>query len=110
MRYSMCTIYDSKAEAHMRPNMFRNEREAVKIFDRLCNDPQTDYSKFPQDYQLYHIGDFEDTKGLLIPVEPVVLLANGIDLHRAVALPYQTDVEDTKHPATKIREKLSNIS
>lgn len=105
MILKMYTIHDIVANVHRSPMFLRSDGEAVRLFDRVVNDPQTDVSKYPNDYHLYYCGDFDDQSARLTPVDVVVLLAKGGDFKKHGA--YQADVEDL--PPNAVRSNVKKI-
>jgi len=67
------SIFDSKAQAFLPPFFMLNDAVALRIFEECANDISHQFSKFPEDYVLYRVGDFHDDSGSFVPVDPVVL-------------------------------------
>lgn len=42
--------------------------DATRMFHRSCKDETVQFSHFPEDFDLYQVGDFEDSEGKLIPL------------------------------------------
>ncbi len=61
------SIFDLKAEAYIQPFFATNEGMAKRMFHKACNDPETDFYKYPQDYTLFFIGFFSQSTGILHP-------------------------------------------
>lgn len=59
----MYTVYDSKIQAYDKPFVLRNMAEATRAWSQAVNDPQTMMSKYPADYVLYEIAEWDDTTG-----------------------------------------------
>lgn len=57
------TVYDSKAEFYMFPFPHRNKGEALRAFADAVNDPKTTIGKYPSDYTLFEIGDYNEITG-----------------------------------------------
>lgn len=68
------TIYDSKAELHSNPFFAVNEAIALRIFEDAVNDPQTNIYRHPSDHTLFKVGEFDDSKGTIIPMEALINL------------------------------------
>jgi len=74
MRMKICCIHDSKAELYTQPLFFQALGQAVRSFSDACNDDKSDYAKHPEDYSLWHIGEYDDLTGTLHPLPvPVVV-------------------------------------
>lgn len=72
------TIYDSKTDAHHAPFTLATIGQATREFTDLANNPQSNIHKHPEDYTLIEIGQFDDTKGILIPHDKVHLIGTAL--------------------------------
>ncbi len=79
-------IYDLKAKAYALPFFAINAAVALRQFGSLCNQPESSVSKYPEDYILFEIGEFDDVKGLLSGLDKPVSLGK--------ALQYKEDADD----------------
>lgn len=71
-------VYDSKAVVYGTPFFMGAVGLAVRAFTDLVNDPKSSVSRYPEDFSLFELADFDDTKGVFIPKIPVNLgLASG---------------------------------
>lgn len=52
------TIYDSKADCSLDPIYQQSVGTACRAFEAACNNPETDFAKFPGDYTLFHLGEY----------------------------------------------------
>lgn len=57
------TIRDSKAETYGLPFFQATHGMAERSFRELVNDPQSKVNKFPEDFDLYYIGEYDDQTG-----------------------------------------------
>jgi len=76
------TIYDNKAEAYLNPFFMGTTGEALRAFTDAVNDrnnPNSNLTRHPADYQLFEIGEFENGTGNLLNKEPRVNLGNGLE-------------------------------
>lgn len=74
------TIYDSKALVYHRPWFELTHGAATRAFADLVNDAQTSIGRHPTDYVLYHIGTYDDARGRMIPLDPLVHVVDGAAL------------------------------
>lgn len=63
------TVYDSKAEAYLPPFYMRTTAEAIRAYEATCNDPESNMSRYPGDYTLFEIGEWDDEKGHILMYE-----------------------------------------
>lgn len=54
------TIYDSKAEAFISPFYERSTGLAIRAFEDACNTPEHQFNKYPEDYTLFELGEFNE--------------------------------------------------
>ncbi len=74
MRISIFSVLDRKAELFARPFFEATQGTAIRVFSDAVNEGDHAFSKHPEDYSLYHIGDFDESTGVIDPyVEPVPL-------------------------------------
>lgn len=76
-------IKDTAVQAFMRPVFVPHAGGAIREFADAVNNAEHDFSKHPEDYELYELGEFLDDSGRLDQIE-VRLLARAKDLLRKV--------------------------
>lgn len=59
------SVFDSKAEAYLRPFFAPTRGLAIRSFADAINDKASDMAKHAADYTLFEIGEFDDSTGLL---------------------------------------------
>ena len=70
MKTSVFSVFDTKAAVYGTPFFMAREQMAIRAFTDLCNDGNTMVGKHPEDFTLFHLGDFDDDAGCLHPVKP----------------------------------------
>lgn len=60
MKLKMYAIFDTAAEAYMTPWFMVNRATALRAFNQLAKDNQSQVFKSPNDYVLYEIGTWDD--------------------------------------------------
>lgn len=73
------SILDNKADAFAPPFFFATTGQAVRAFKDLCNNPDSNPYRHPQDFRLYCIGSFDDAKGELYSLDQVEPLGYAAD-------------------------------
>lgn len=76
------TVYDSKAEAYLQPFFMHSKGQAVRMFQDLANDPQHQFFKYAADFTMFEIGTYDESSGLLSPVQPYQSLGCAIEFVR----------------------------
>lgn len=62
-------IRDQKAGAYQDPLFFRSHGEAERAFELAVRNPESTWHKHPNDYDLFHVGDFDDVSGKFEPLD-----------------------------------------
>lgn len=57
------SVYDSKAEAFLPPFFCGTRGIAVRVFAQAANEAGHNFSKWPGDYTLFELGEFDDREG-----------------------------------------------
>lgn len=73
-------IYDKKAESIRGPIMAYNRPgPAIRSFNELCGNKETEIGKYPEDFQLRHIGTQDEETGEISPIEhpALAVIATG---------------------------------
>lgn len=71
-------IRDKKADAFHPPYVLQNLSLAIRGFGDAVLKGNTDLSTHPEDFNLYHVGNYDVITGKVEPVEPVSVCA-GLD-------------------------------
>lgn len=79
MIYKIFSVYDVKAEAYARPFFAETRGVALRSFQDIANDPNHQIGKYPSDYTLFEIGQYNDQSGELVNAEANVALGAAIE-------------------------------
>lgn len=63
MELKIFAIWDRKAQVYRWPNFARDSATAVRALSTGLKDPRTEMANFPDDFELYEVGAFDDSKG-----------------------------------------------
>lgn len=77
MMHLLFSIYDVKANTYSVPFPAANRDLAIRQFAATCTDPGSLLSKFPGDFQLVLVGDYNDSNGSISNQESFENLCNG---------------------------------
>jgi len=69
----LVSLYDRATEAYAPIMTVHTRNEAIRSFRQAVNDPQTPIHGNPTDYELYHVGTFNDETGEITPIAPELL-------------------------------------
>lgn len=73
-------IRDNKAEYFNTPFFQKSHGEAERSFKQLTNDNQSTVSKYPEDFDLYYVGDYDDNTGTITALETAQHVIKAIHL------------------------------
>ena len=79
MTLNVVSIRDSKSGIFSRPFFVPHIGVGRRMFGDLAVDVQTDVGKHPEDYALYHLGDYDDVSGALVSNSQPVFVANAVE-------------------------------
>lgn len=96
MNLNAYAIYDRKTLAYFPPFYAVTDGAAVRSLADLVGDPNTNVGRHPNDYVLYNVGIFDDSKGALIAHSPIIHVIDAASLVRQLQheIPF-----DDKHVA-----------
>lgn len=74
------SLFDVKALTYSPPFYLGQDAAARRAFEELVNDANTLPGRHPTDFILYCVGTFNDTTGLLEPIDPRRHVVDGAAL------------------------------
>lgn len=63
-------VRDVKADAFGAPMSAPTEGLAKRAFEAGCNNPKTEFYRYPEDFMLYEIGSYDPNSGELVALKP----------------------------------------
>lgn len=63
MLHELYCIRDTKTEVYGKPFTQHARGEALRTATQVANDPQTLIGQYPEDYDLYYLGKYNDQDG-----------------------------------------------
>lgn len=73
------SVKDVKADAFSAPFFTSNRATAERDFRRLLSDPQSHPFHNPQDFELYELGNWDPTVGVIVSRDMPDLVIRGVD-------------------------------
>lgn len=92
------TVYDEKAEAFLPPFMLPKIQMAIRTFTDTVNNPETQIFLHPEDYQLFHLGEFDNTSATYQLLSSPKPLGNGLQFKSQMEL--FPEEQDEKNPVS----------
>lgn len=79
MILNIFSIYDSKIESYMKPFYCNTKGEAIRMFSDGLKESDSLISKHPEDFTLFHLGEYDDSTAKFTPLETPHSLGVGIE-------------------------------
>lgn len=80
MRHKIVAVHDRALDAYLRPFFTPALGAAIRSFQDEINRADSDINKHPDDYDLYHLGDWDDATGAFTPQPKPIQIAIGKQL------------------------------
>lgn len=74
MLHKAFSLYDVKGLTFSPPFFMLTDGLATRAFGDLVGDRGTMVGRHPRDYQLFHVGEFDDRSGLLAASQPRLVI------------------------------------
>lgn len=58
-------VFDVKSKLFSNVHLLQSDGVAIRSFSTACENKDTEFNKFPEDYSLYRLGTFNIETGLL---------------------------------------------
>jgi len=71
-------IYDSKAKAYMNIVQEEHHVNAIRQFDRVVNESNSQLALYPDDFELHELADFDKITGDITPSKKCHALARNV--------------------------------
>lgn len=71
------SVMDVKSKLFARPHFQQTDGVAIRSFSQACEDDSTELNKYPEDFSLYHVGEFDIETGVLKPLERPKQICNA---------------------------------
>jgi len=68
MRLQIFTVFDQKAGAYLRPFCLPSAAHAIRELAEVLQRPDTPFADYPEDFTLFHTGEFDDETGEVQPL------------------------------------------
>jgi len=65
MMLNIYSIFDSATKSYNTPFFMQNDELAIRALKNLVNDDSTDVCKFPDQFILFKLGEFNDATGFI---------------------------------------------
>jgi len=83
----MFTIYDSKTECYDNPFCGVTRGDVLREFINACNDEKSKFSKYPSDFTIFEIGEYDQASGITHLYEAKQNLGLALDFKKSLNQP-----------------------
>lgn len=74
------SILDKKAGSYSAPHTYHNKGLALRAFEELANDEKTTVNRYPADFSIWQIGEFDEQIGRLKPLDKPEFVDEAINV------------------------------
>lgn len=78
----MFSIHDQKGEIFHPPFFKNTPGEAERDFRTAVKDPSSNLNKYPEDFNLYYVGDYDTQTGKITPLNAPVHMLHAVALNQ----------------------------
>lgn len=106
MKLNIYALFDSKALAFQRPFFVQTDGVAKRAIFESAQDRNSELHKYPTDYALFYIGEYDDQTGELIGMGPrnLGLVSSVIESYSQPQLNLTTGETDAVSDATQLQQ------
>lgn len=97
MLHEVYSIRDSKTEVFSPPFLQKARGEAERSFNQLANDPQTFVGRYPEDYDLYYMGQFNDNSGAYTLLDTPKHIMKAVQVLKPKNQDVKTSLQEVKN-------------
>lgn len=87
MKLQMYSVRDNAVGAYLAPFFMRSRGEALRSFVSACQNAEHEFSKHPDDYRLYFLGEYDDNTGRCVCPEAPDFILSARDAVRSPESP-----------------------
>ncbi len=80
MQLKAYSIRDTKVNTYNVPFFAKTEEDAVRTLTRLKMDPNSNVSLFPEDFDLYYVGEYSDQTGTIDASETPIHVIKAVNI------------------------------
>lgn len=81
------SVYDGKTQTFSRPFFEKHLGAALRSWEEACKTPDSPFFKYPTDFVLYEIGEFDEDTGRISDFVPPRMLSAALDHSGSSSVP-----------------------
>lgn len=74
MEKQLYSIFDSKSGIYAAPFVETNKGSAIRAINELIARGDSTPAKYPEDFQLVHLGSYDEQSGQIVPQEGAIIV------------------------------------
>ncbi len=74
MLLNLYSVLDNTSNLYLPPFAMRTDKEAIEAFAKAVNSPESIWKKYPDDYALVRLGNFDDESAVIQQPEPGLVI------------------------------------
>lgn len=102
------SFFDKKSRTYLPPFMAKSEDEAVRQATSASNYTNSLISKFPNDYALFFIGEFDEKEGIIIAKDNPVFICECFDLKQKDTICYDELLREIERQKVQVASIISD--
>lgn len=79
-KFNVYSVFDRKAKAYLMPFLAENDDLAVRIFQVNCDDVDSQFHRFPDDFYLFRLAEWDNVDGTYVNEDAPLSLGNAMGL------------------------------
>lgn len=87
MKAMIYAVYDAKAEVYSQPHFLLNRGTAFRAWEEAANDNSTQIGKYPADFTMFEIGEWDDQTGTITMLKAKISLGTALELKKQTQSP-----------------------
>lgn len=87
MILNIFSVYDSAAESYLQPFFMQTKGQAIRAFTDAVNDNNNVFCKYPDDYTLFELGSYDDSKGSFVMLSAPRSIGNALEFKKVSNVP-----------------------
>lgn len=102
------SFFDKKSRTYLPPFMANSEEEAVRQATSASNYTNSLISKFPNDYALFFIGEFDEKEGIIIAKDNPVFICECFDLKQKDTICYDELLREIERQKVQVASLITD--
>lgn len=85
LKLKLFSVKDLATDTFLQPQAYSHQMHALRDWEGMCNNSETNFYKFAADYALFEVGEFDLSTGTVSSLDAPHMLARATDLKKSVS-------------------------